>query len=101
MPYKEPPKEHQIKEGEVRNPNGRPKGSLNMTTLIKQYLEQKDPKTNKYIKDIVSEAFVKRAVAKSDVLMKELLDRTDGKVVQKNEIEGKINVTGVTINVRK
>lgn len=91
MPYKEPPKEHQFKKGEdkKRNTEGRPKGSLSMTTLLREYLETKDPKTGKYIKDIVNEAFVKRAVAKSDVLMKEVLDRIDGKVPQENRLTGK------------
>jgi hypothetical protein len=39
-PYKvgkgRPPKEHQIKPGERRNPKGRPKGSLNVATVVKR-----------------------------------------------------------------
>ena len=96
---------HQFKKGKTGNPDGRPKGSLSMTKLLRVYLETKDPKTGKYIKDIVNEAFVKRAVAKSDVLMKEILDRVDGKVVNKNELSGKdggpLQITGVEISIRK
>jgi len=96
---------HQFKKGKTGNPDGRPKGSLSMTKLLRVYLETKDPKTGKYIKDIVNEAFVKRAVAKSDVLMKEILDRVDGKVVNKNELSGKdggpLEITGVEISIRK
>jgi len=92
MPYKEPPIEHRFKPGQSGNLKGKPKGTLSMTTLLREYLETKDPKTGKYVKDIVSEAFVKRAVAKSDVLMKELLDRTDGKVTQSIDIDDGVDV---------
>lgn len=92
MPYKEPPIEHQFKPGQSGNLEGKPKGTLSMTTLLREYLETKDLKTGKYVKDIVNEAFVKRAVSKSDVLMKELLDRTDGKVTQSIDLDDNIDV---------
>ncbi len=38
--YKKPPKSGQIKPGERRNPNGRPKGSKNFNTILRQLLEK-------------------------------------------------------------
>ena len=38
-PNPTPPEEHQWKEGESGNPNGRPKGSFDRTTIIKRVLE--------------------------------------------------------------
>jgi len=39
--YKKPPEKHQFKTGKSGNPNGRPKGSKNITTLIEQELNEK------------------------------------------------------------
>jgi hypothetical protein len=38
--YKKPPKSGQIKPGERRNPNGRPKGSRNFNTILRQLMEK-------------------------------------------------------------
>ena len=38
--YKKPPKSGQIKPGERRNPNGRPKGSKNFNTILRQLMEK-------------------------------------------------------------
>lgn len=39
--YGKPPKDTQIKPGEVRNPNGRPLGSKNLTTIVMEALKNK------------------------------------------------------------
>lgn len=38
--YKKPPRSGQIKPGERRNPNGRPKGSKNFNTVLRQLMEK-------------------------------------------------------------
>ena len=38
--YKKPPRSGQIKPGERRNPNGRPKGSRNFNSILRQLMEK-------------------------------------------------------------
>ena len=38
--YKKPPKSGQIQPGERRNPNGRPKGSKNFSTILQKLMEK-------------------------------------------------------------
>src|SRR3990167_846786 len=69
----------QFKKGKSGNPKGKPVGTLSMTTKIKEFLMEfgKDGETNA---DKLKRAIVLRAITKSDVLVKEILDRTDGRV---------------------
>lgn len=39
--WKKPPKEHQFKPGNNANPKGRPKGSKNLATILKEKLDKK------------------------------------------------------------
>ena|SRR3990167_2214659 len=81
MPYKQPPKGKGFKKGQSGNPKGRPIGAFSLTTAVKAYLLEhyKDGKT---YGDKLKEAAVIRAITKSDVLLKEIWDRTDGKIPQ-------------------
>ena len=87
-----------------RNLNGKPKGSFSMTTAVKEYLLQQAQDGETY-GDKLKKAAVLRAISKSDVLMKEIWDRSDGKVPNLTELTGKdgkpIEISGVNINVRK
>ena len=68
-----------------RNLKGKPVGTLSMTKLIREYLLEiaKDGETHA---SKLKRAIVLRAITKSDVLAKEILDRMDGKVVQPTDI---------------
>ena len=88
MPHKDPPIEHRFKEGISGNPDGRPKGSVNITARIKKLLEMelqvKDPVSNEACKKTVSEIIglrlAKEAMSGNIKAVKIILDRTEGKV---------------------
>ena len=62
-----------FKKGKSGNPKGKPAGTLSMTTKIREFLMEygKDGETNA---DKLKRAMVLRAITKSDVLAKEILD---------------------------
>lgn len=97
-----------IKPGETRNPNGRPKGHKNITTLVKALLEKKvelrgespigKAGDRKKWSEVIAARMVVEASKGNMKAMRELLDRTEGKVVQPIEGTGdngefKINIT--------
>jgi hypothetical protein len=71
--------EHMFKPGQSGNPGGRPR---KLTDSLEKQLEQRvpnDPQKRSYAQLFI-EAVMKRAIAKSDVLAKEIFDRIEGKV---------------------
>ena len=90
-----PPVEHQFKPGVSGNPAGKPKGP-NITTLYKKVLGMKikavDPETGETrvmtLAEVAVIATVKQATLGSIKSMKEITDRTEGKVPDKFEHTG-------------
>jgi hypothetical protein len=87
-------------KGEVRNPNGKPKGTLSAKTIIRKWLESqeliKNPLTQKNetvtILDSMTLALIAKA-RKGDVnAFNALLDRVEGKPKQQTEIDLNGNV---------
>lgn len=84
------------KKGEVRNPKGKPKGTKNFKTIIKEFLDVEtdamNPMSGKLEKLSVGQQVVIALLAKAkkgDVsAIKELFDRIDGKAEQKLIHEG-------------
>lgn len=76
-----------FKKGKSGNPHGRPKGSFSLTKAVKEFLLER-AKNGKTYGDNLKEAAVLRAIAKSDVLMKEIWDRVDGSTKQSVDISG-------------
>ena len=77
-------KPHMWKKGQSGNPKGRPKKGKRLTDIIEKYLpmvpeidENPDGKT---YQDLIAEALLIGAVKGNAVLIKEVLDRVDGKV---------------------
>lgn len=68
-----------------RNLDGRPVGSFSLTKKIREYLEEEAPDGQTY-GDKLKKAAVLRAISKSDTLMKEIWDRTDGRVPNQTDI---------------
>jgi len=85
MPYKQPPVDKQFKKGVSGNPKGKVAGTLSMTTKIREFLMTTASDGETYA-DKLRKATVLRAITKSDVLVKEILDRMDGKVVQPTDL---------------
>jgi hypothetical protein len=89
-------------KGEVRNPNGRPKGVLNSKTRLLRLLElvttTKNPVTGEMEEFSIAEQLDMKIIAKAmkgDIrAYQELLDRLEGRAKQTNEIElsGGLNV---------
>lgn len=90
-------------KGESGNPNGRPKGSRNRSTIAKQWLEVsqkiKNPITGKEEnleqQDIMTLALIKKARNGDVSAYKELMDSAYGKIVQPTDITTK----GDSLNV--
>ena len=92
-----------VQKGEVRNPNGRPKGVLNSKTRLLRLLElvttTKNPVTGEMEEFTIAEQLDMKIISKAmkgDIrAYQELLDRLEGKAKQTNEIElsGGLNIT--------
>jgi len=67
--YGKPPKETQFRRGVSGNPKGRPKGRLNLATVIQQILREKI---------VINENGVRRAVTKLEAALKQLADKAAG-----------------------
>ncbi len=70
-----------FKPGQSGNPGGRPK---KLTQPLEDFLARKDKKGRQYAQLLI-EAMVKRAIAKSDTLVKEIFDRVEGHVASAEE----------------
>lgn len=90
-------REHVIKPGEVRNPNGRPKGSKNLTTLFRELLQSKeytlkDEATGQTIKIKADRALVEKAlenaIKKGDrESIRMIWEMLEGKPVQQHKLD--------------
>ena len=79
-----------MKKGETRNPNGRPKGSLNSKTILNKFLaleeKFKNPVTgaieNMSVYEVMSLSIIAKARKGDLQAYKEILDRLEGKAQQ-------------------
>lgn len=75
------------KPGESGNPLGRPKKALTITSLLRDKLDEKDPKTGETYAQGIVKAMLKNALKDPQVL-KELLNRCEGKVTDVVDMQG-------------
>lgn len=80
---------HRFQPGESGNPAGRPKGSRNLSTLLREMLEEEIPvdlgngqKANKKFKEVIIRKLLKNAADGRDKAIATIFDRVDGKAQQ-------------------
>ena len=66
--------------------NGRPKGSLSLTNELKKVLEGVDEASKKQIIELVAIAAAKQAIKGNSAYFKEIIERIDGKVIDKTDL---------------
>lgn len=105
MPNPENIQPHKFKEGQSGNPTGRPKGTRNRSTIVREWLEVqqsvKNPITGEQEvleqQDIMTLALIKKAREGDVNAFRELMDSAHGK--QTNQIEGSMQLTGLKVEV--
>jgi hypothetical protein len=83
------------KKGEIRNPNGRGKGTKNRATILKKWIELsaklKHPETDEEfegtMEDKVKLALITKALSGDVAAIKEIDDTLYGKIVDKSEVK--------------
>jgi hypothetical protein len=73
-----------FKPGQSGNPGGRPK---KLTQPLEDFLARKDKKGRQYAQLLIA-AMVKRAISRSDTLVKEIFDRVEGRILPAEETSG-------------
>ncbi len=87
--------ETQFKPGQSGNPNGRPRGSLNLRTLIKKVLDDEitDDQGNKTTRGLlIVKAMVEKAEKGDVAAFKALAERMEGSPNQKIEVERPVTI---------
>ena len=79
------------KGGPSPNPKGRPKGGVSIVDAIKRKLDQEVPgqdteERKKYLDKIVDKIFEKAYVDGDVSMLKDMIDRVDGKALQKTDV---------------
>ena len=79
-------KDYLFKKGQSGNPNGRPKGSVSIVAAIKKKLLEIEPANKKtYLELFISRLFLKAIKEGNEKLMIDIIDRVDGKALQRIE----------------
>jgi hypothetical protein len=84
-----PPEESRFKPGESGNPAGRAAGSKNMSTILKELLDEEIEIDGEKIpfKSAIVKKLVRKANAGNLKAIQEIFDRTEGKAKQEMKIE--------------
>lgn len=89
------------KKGEIRNPNGRGKGTKNRATILRKWIELntklKNPVTGKdeqgIVEDKIQLALITKALSGDVAAIKEINDTLYGKIIEKSEVKSEGSIT--------
>lgn len=85
---KKPPKEYQFRPGQSGNPAGKPPGTVSIVTEIKKkLLEMPIGEKKTFLEIFLQKLFNKVLTDKDTAMMRDLIDRVDGKPPQFNEFK--------------
>lgn len=97
--YRSPPKDTRWKAGQSGNPKGRPKNTVYFSEMLRDQLDQVpdaidgEPNTKTWL-ELIRDTLLRAAVkGNQPALIKELLDRIEGKVAEKHRIDAENPVT--------
>ena len=79
------------KPGEIRNPNGKPKGTKNRSTLVRELLEARLDENHTYAQ-AMTKAVMEKALSGDVGAWDKLFDSAFGKVTDKQEVDLKADV---------
>ena len=88
-----------IKKGEVRNPNGRPKGAFGRKTIYKRWLEMQGSAEGITKMDDIALAMIEKALGGDVTAAAHVENNAFGKLTDKIEQDTKVTVTDVTSKV--
>lgn len=94
-----PPEEHKFKPGESGNPNGRPKGVRNLSTILRDMLQEEievnidGVKSRKQFQEVIIRKLLKKANDGDIRAIMEIFDRTEGRPKQELEQSGGTSIT--------
>lgn len=97
MPF--PNDDTKFKEGESGNPSGRPKGSRNLSTILKEMLDEDieitidGKKQKKKFQDLIIRKLIKKANDGDLRAIEQIFDRVEGKPKQSLDVESGVTVT--------
>ena len=84
------------------NPAGKPPGSVSIVAAIKAKLQEIDPKKKKtYLKLFTEQLFEKALTEGDSSIMRDIIDRVDGKALQSIDANLHGNVTFVVPDLKK
>lgn len=87
------------KEGQSGNPNGRPKGSKNRSTLVREMLEARLDENHTYAQ-AMTKAVMEKAMAGDVTAWDKLFDSAFGKITDKQELTNPDGTMSPNITVK-
>ena len=86
-------KDTRFKKGQSGNPNGRPKGTFSLVGILKQKLQEVPAGKKKTYAEMLVDRYLKQAIGEgNDKLIRDALDRVDGRPDQKQQHTVKADV---------